>query len=93
MTKNAYDDLLHPQKRRLMKDCLVATLGRLIEIKHILVNLECTDYHNYNDILLDLNLTPDALRIAVPRQIYSERKSAITEDRKLLVNIYLFRMN
>lgn len=46
---------------------------------HILtkVGLECSDFLNLNELLLDLNLTPEALRIPIPRYLYEERADAI----------------
>ena len=40
--KESYNEMLHPQKRRLMKDVLVAVMGRILEIKHvdIILNLD-----------------------------------------------------
>jgi len=31
----AYDQMLHPQKRILLKDVVLAVLGRLIELKQV----------------------------------------------------------
>jgi len=76
--------ILHPQKRRLLKEGVTAIIGRLIEVKHILVDLECSDIFNYNDVLLDLNLSHESLRIPVPRFIYEEKKEE-TESRNALL--------
>ncbi len=62
-------------------------MGRLIEVKHILVDLECTDFLNYNDILLDLNLSPDALRIPIPRHLCQERASELAQRQTLLTQM------
>jgi hypothetical protein len=67
-----------------MKDALTATMGRLLEIKHTLVDLECSDYFYFNDILLDLSLTPDRLKIPIPRHLFEERKETIKQQRELL---------
>ncbi|KAJ3254876.1 Dynein regulatory complex protein 11 [Boothiomyces macroporosus] len=85
--EDAYDQLLHPQKRRLLKNALVACMGRLVEIKHILVDLECTDFNNLNDLLLDLNLTPDKLSIPVPRFLAEERMNNVLNIRNLLQSL------
>lgn len=39
-----YDQLLQPQKRLIVKRLLEACLGRLIEIKHDLVELHLSDF-------------------------------------------------
>ncbi|KAJ3302620.1 Dynein regulatory complex protein 11 [Kappamyces sp. JEL0829] len=82
--EDAYDGMLHPQKRRLLKEAVVACMGRLIEVKHILVELECSDYLNFNDILQDLNLSPDALRVPIPRHLLEERAADVEARKNLL---------
>lgn len=39
-----YDQLLQPQKRLIVKRLLEACLGRLVEIKHDLVEVHLSDY-------------------------------------------------
>ncbi|KAI8929927.1 hypothetical protein BC831DRAFT_441619 [Entophlyctis helioformis] len=82
--EDAYDQMLHPQKRRLLKEVVVAVMGRLLEIKHYMVDLECSDFHNFNDILLDLKLTPDHLRLPIPRFYVEERQTEIQSRKELL---------
>ncbi|KAJ3270956.1 Dynein regulatory complex protein 11 [Terramyces sp. JEL0728] len=84
---DSYDQLLHPQKRRLLKNALIACMGRLVEIKHILVDLECTDFNNLNDVLLDMNLSPEKLQVPVPRFLAEERMSSVINTRNLLQNL------
>lgn len=43
-----YDQLLQPQKRLIVKRLLEACLGRLLEIKHDLVELHLSDF-TYDD--------------------------------------------
>ncbi|KAJ3321918.1 Dynein regulatory complex protein 11 [Boothiomyces sp. JEL0866] len=85
--EDSYDQLLHPQKRRLLKNALIACMGRLVEIKHILVDLECTDFNNLNDILLDMNLTPEKLLVPVPRFLAEERINSVLSTRNLLQSL------
>jgi IQ and AAA domain-containing protein len=80
----AHDQLLHPQKRRLLKEMLIASIGRLVEVKHILVDLECSDFFNLSEILLDLKLTHEALEIPVPRFIGEEISPEQEAIKKLL---------
>ncbi|KND02216.1 uncharacterized protein SPPG_02701 [Spizellomyces punctatus DAOM BR117] len=82
--EEAYDQIVHPQKRRLMKDVVLATMGRILELKHKMVELELTDFFNFGDILLDLKLTPDDLRIPVPRCFVEERGTDIEQHKTLL---------
>ncbi|KAL2917952.1 COPII coat Sec23p-Sfb3p heterodimer component [Polyrhizophydium stewartii] len=82
--EDAYDQILHPQKRRLLKEVVMAVMGRLLEIKHHIVDLEFSDFQNFNDILLDLKLTPDQLRLPVPRFFVEERQNEIQTRNELL---------
>lgn len=80
--ENIYDQIVHPQKRRILKDVVIASLARIIEIKHGLVEIEMSDISNYGDILLDLKLVPDDLKIAIPRFLREEREKVISERNK-----------
>lgn len=51
------------------------------------MGLECSDFLNFNDLLLDLNLSPDALRIPIPRHLYEERADDI-EARKSNLTVH-----
>ncbi|KAH6596541.1 hypothetical protein BASA61_003469 [Batrachochytrium salamandrivorans] len=82
--EDSYHQILHPQKRRLLKEVVISVAGRLLEIKHHIVGLECSDFHNFNDILLDLKLTPDHLRLSVPKYIVEERYDEIKSRIQLL---------
>ncbi len=37
MIQDAYDGILHPQKRRLLREAVTAIMGRLIEVKHVFI--------------------------------------------------------
>ena len=57
--EEAYDQMAHPQKRGDMKKAVEAVLGRILEIKSWLVNLnKKIDSVNFDDILVDLKLSP-----------------------------------
>jgi len=53
-----YDQIVHPQKRRVLRHVLDGTMGRILELKHEMVNLEFSEYHYFDDVLSDLKLTP-----------------------------------
>jgi hypothetical protein len=56
--EECYDQITHAQKRRLLRHVLDASIGRIIEIKHEMINLEYSQYHFFDDVLQDLKLTP-----------------------------------
>lgn len=53
-----YDQIVHPQKRQLLRQFLDATIGRILELKNEMVNLEFSEFHYFDDILADYKLTP-----------------------------------
>ena len=41
-----------------MRQVLDGTMGRLLEVKDEMVNLEFSEFHYFDDVLSDLKLTP-----------------------------------
>ncbi|KAI9336953.1 hypothetical protein BDR26DRAFT_864270 [Obelidium mucronatum] len=80
----AYDQLVHPQKRRLLKEILIGVMGRVIELKSKIVEVELSDVSNYAEILLDLKLTPEDLALPIPRFILEEREKELLERKTVL---------
>jgi len=56
--EQAYDQVVHPQKRRVLRHVLDGVMGRVLELKNEMVNLELCEYHYFDDVLSDLKLTP-----------------------------------
>ncbi|KAF6780511.1 hypothetical protein AHF37_00021 [Paragonimus kellicotti] len=65
--ERCYDQFVHPQKRRLLKQLLELVMGRFLEIKHEMMQLELSDYHYFDDVLVDLKLTPNDVEIPIPK--------------------------
>lgn len=59
--EECYDQITHAQKRRILRHVLDGVIGRVIELKHEMINLECSEYHFFDDVLQDLKLTPVCL--------------------------------
>ena len=53
-----YDQIVHPQKRRVLRHMLDGVMGRILELKNEMVNLEFSEFHYFDDVLSDLKLTP-----------------------------------
>lgn len=53
-----YDQIVHPQKRRVVRHVLDAVMGRLLELKNEMVELEFSEFHYFDDVLQDLKMTP-----------------------------------
>lgn len=85
--------MTHPQKRILMKGMLENTIIRMCEVKQHLIktstqsNFPQSDYINIDEILMDLKLTPKALRVPIPRY-YQEKVS----DRDKLIESLIEKM-
>lgn len=54
----AYDQITHPQKRRVVRHVLDGVMGRLVELKNEMVELEFSEFHYFDDVLQDLKMTP-----------------------------------
>lgn len=57
----AYDQSVHPQKRRAIRQVLEGVMGRVLELKNEMVEKEFSEYHYMDDIIQDLKLTPVSL--------------------------------
>lgn len=53
-----YDQVVHPQKRRVIRAILDGVMGRVLELKNEMVEKEFSEYHYMDDLLHDLKLTP-----------------------------------
>ncbi len=56
--ESCYDQIVHPQKRRVLRHVLDGAMGRVIELKKEMVDLEKCDFQWFDDVLSDLKLTP-----------------------------------
>ncbi|XP_053286785.1 dynein regulatory complex protein 11 [Pleuronectes platessa] len=86
-----YDQVVHPQKRRLIRTILDGVIGRLLELKNEMVEKEYSEYHYMDDILHDLKLSPADLEIPIPRYFitecskeFQERKTMVTDILKMV---------
>ncbi|KAK3595612.1 hypothetical protein CHS0354_009573 [Potamilus streckersoni] len=85
--EQCYDQIVHPQKRRVLRHVLDSVMGRILELKHEMVNLEFSEYHYFDDVLSDLKLTPNDVEIPVPRHFINERAEVLKERERLLGQI------
>ncbi|XP_056157558.1 dynein regulatory complex protein 11, partial [Lampris incognitus] len=82
-----YDQIVHPQKRRVVRHVLDGVMGRLLELKNEMVELEFSEFHYFNDMLQDLKLTPEALEIPIPQYFLTEKIQVLREREKMLTHI------
>uniref|UniRef100_A0A2R8N2J6 IQ motif containing with AAA domain 1 n=1 Tax=Callithrix jacchus TaxID=9483 RepID=A0A2R8N2J6_CALJA len=85
--ENVYDQIIHPQKRILIRKVLDGVMGRVLELKNEMVELELTEFHYFDDILQDLKLTPEQLDIPIPKYFLKEKLEVIKGREKILAQI------
>ncbi|KAM4629825.1 dynein regulatory complex protein 11 [Polymixia lowei] len=85
--EEAYDQVVHPQKRRIIRQVLDGVMGRVVELKNEMVEKEFSEYHYMDDVIQDLNLTPGDIEIPIPRYFISERSKLLQERKTMLTNI------
>lgn len=56
--EKVYDQVVHPQKRQLIRVILNGVIGRVLELKNEMVEKEFSEYHYMDDVLHDLKLKP-----------------------------------
>ncbi|KAB5584412.1 hypothetical protein PHYPO_G00107250 [Pangasianodon hypophthalmus] len=89
----AYDQIVHPQKRHVVRHVLEGVMGRLVELKNEMVELEFSEFHYFDDVLQDLKMTPEDLEVPIPRYFVRERMKALKEREKILAHILAKKAN
>uniref|UniRef100_A0A671KY90 IQ motif containing with AAA domain 1 n=1 Tax=Sinocyclocheilus anshuiensis TaxID=1608454 RepID=A0A671KY90_9TELE len=85
--EEVYDRIVHPQKRRVVHQVLEGVMGRLVELKNEMVELEYSEFHYFDDILQDIKMTPEDLEVPIPRYFVREKMRALKEREKMLAHI------
>ncbi|XP_050664581.1 IQ and AAA domain-containing protein 1-like [Leptidea sinapis] len=84
----AYDQILQPQKRRIIKRLLDACLGRLLEIKFDLVELNLSDYtYDDDEALKKLGVTPMNAEPCIPQYFLRDREKELGDRRQFILDI------
>ncbi|KAL0819448.1 hypothetical protein ABMA28_007553 [Loxostege sticticalis] len=82
-----YDQLLQPQKRLIVKRLLEACLGRLIEIKHDLVEIQMSDFtFDDDESLQKLQVTSFEAEPCIPQFFIREREEEIQSRRQFIID-------
>ncbi|XP_024531716.1 IQ and AAA domain-containing protein 1 isoform X2 [Selaginella moellendorffii] len=86
MLEDCYHQIIHPQKRIDCLKSLEAVIGRILELKHWMVFLNAGKEIIYlEDLLLNLELTPDALDVVPPRLLTADNlRNLETRDNFLI---------
>ncbi|XP_030288191.1 dynein regulatory complex protein 11 [Sparus aurata] len=85
--EKVYDQVVHPQKRQLIRVILNSVIGRVLELKNEMVEKEFSEYHYMDDVLHDLKLKPADLEIPIPRYFISERSKELQQRKMMLTDI------
>ncbi|NXE97081.1 DRC11 protein, partial [Menura novaehollandiae] len=85
----AHDHLIHQQKRAAIRQVLDGVIGRILEIKREMVNLENSECHYMDDILMDLKRVPEDIEIPIPKYFVKENLKILQEREKTLEEILL----
>ncbi|XP_015271924.1 PREDICTED: IQ and AAA domain-containing protein 1-like, partial [Gekko japonicus] len=85
----AYDQIVHPQKRLIIRRVLDGVMGRILELKNEMVDLEYSEFHYIDDILQDLKLAPDSIDIPIPRYFIKEKLKVLKERERILAQILI----
>lgn len=79
-----YDQMVQPQKRLLVRKLLDGSLGRVIELKQDLVNIDMMEF-SYNDaVMMELRLTPNDIELHIPRYFIRENVEDIEYKKKFI---------
>lgn len=81
------DQMVHPQKRRIIRITLDGVIGRLLELKQEMVNLEFNEFHYFDDVISDLKLAPNDVDLPVPKYFRNERAKLLKEREKFFAQI------
>nr|XP_033788643.1 IQ and AAA domain-containing protein 1-like [Geotrypetes seraphini] len=87
--ETTYDQMVHPQKRRVVRQVLDGVMGRLMELKNEMVQAEFSEYQYIDDVVQDFKLTPHDLEVPVPKYFLQEREQDLEERRQMLAELLL----
>lgn len=85
--EQCYDQIIQPQKRILLRKLLDSTLGRILELKHELVEVDLSEYNYYDDVLLKYGILPQEAELRIPIYFRREREDEIAERRKFISEV------
>uniref|UniRef100_A0A3Q3H341 Zgc:153738 n=1 Tax=Kryptolebias marmoratus TaxID=37003 RepID=A0A3Q3H341_KRYMA len=86
--EKAYDLMIHPQKRQVVRRILDGVMGRVLELKNEMVEKEFSEYHYMDDVLNALKLTPAELEIPIPHYFLSECSKDVQERKGMLMDVF-----
>ncbi|KGL95372.1 IQ and AAA domain-containing protein 1, partial [Charadrius vociferus] len=85
----SHDQLVHQQKRTVIRQVLDGVIGRILEMKKEMVELENSEFHYIDNILEDLKLLPVDTEVPIPRYFIKENLEVLQQREKVLDQILL----
>lgn len=64
-----YDQVVQPQKRMLLRRLLDLSLGRYLELKHELVELDISEFCYFDDVLVEQKILPAEAQVRLCKLI------------------------
>lgn len=84
-----YDQMVQPQKRILIRSILDGCLGRVVELKHDLVNVDIAEFSYNDEIIEKLAVTALDIESRVPKYFRRDREQEIASRKKFIEDIYV----
>lgn len=82
-----YDQIVQPQKRLLIRRLLDMSIGRYLELKHELVNLDLSEFTYFDDLVSEFKILPIEMEVNIPKYYRKEREQEIQERKKSMDDI------
>lgn len=87
--EEAYDQVVHPQKRVFIRKATIACAGRMLEVWYWLVKLNNkNDYVQLDEFLNGLKLSPENLEVPIPR-FYVDDRLVELQKRKEFLDVHV----
>ena len=91
--QDVYDQIIHPQKRIVVKKMLDNTMMRVVEIRNDMImyntstSAKNSDFVNLDELLFDLKILPEQLEVPIPRYLREDDEK--TKIRNFRINGFL----
>ena len=88
----AYDQIVHPQKRPLLRKLLDLSIVRILELREAMMDTELSSFFYFDDILQWMHWVPDDYDISIPKYYIHERGPEFALRQEWLETAHLKRL-
>ncbi|XP_030310527.1 dynein regulatory complex protein 11 [Calypte anna] len=85
----AQDHLVCQQKQTVIRQVLDGVIGRILEIKKEMVELEKSEFQHMDNILVELQLLPEDLEVPIPTYFIKDNLEVLQQRERILDEILL----